>query len=93
LQAFGKFRGKWFGTFGLTGVAALGSVSHHMLTPLTATLTFGVIQPNGNVSVRLFYDHRVMDGIEPSKALEEVENTLLGPIRAEMEGLALRKAS
>ena len=34
--------------------------AHHPLSPLTTTLNYGVIQDNGDVAVRVIYDHRVI---------------------------------
>lgn len=86
LNAVGDWRAKYAGTFGVTGVAALGSASLHTLSPLTTTLTYGVLTEYGNVPVRLFYDHRVLDGVQPAKALKELEETLCGPIVEELRG-------
>jgi hypothetical protein len=68
-------------------VASLGAPSLHVLSPLTSTLAFGVIPPDGSVLVRLFYDHRVMDGVVPAQALEDLERTLCGPLVAELQAL------
>src|SRR5579883_1019697 len=66
LNASGEWRAKCAGTFGVTGVAALGAASLHTLSPLTTTLTYGVFAPDGSLPVRLFYDHRVLDGVGPA---------------------------
>ncbi len=82
----GHRRLQHFGTFGVTGVAALGSASLHLLSPLTTTLTYGVFEPDGSVLCRLFYDHRVLDGIVPCQALESLEKKLCGPLVRELRG-------
>jgi hypothetical protein len=92
LHAVPGWRVRFAGTFGVTGVAALGSASLHLLSPLTATITYGVFAPDGSAMVRLFYDHRVLDGVQPSAALKELEQMLHGPIVAELRG-AMRKAA
>ena len=84
LEVLPSLRLKYAGTFGVTGVAALGSASLSLLSPLTTTITYGVFSPDGRVTVRLFYDHRVLDGIDPAAALEELEAELRGSIRAEL---------
>ena len=61
------------------------ATSLHTLSPLTTTITFGVIEPDGSVLVRLFYDHRVLDGVQPSEALRELEEALNGGILHELE--------
>ncbi len=76
----GRWRGHHFGTFGISVYSALGAESLHPLSPLTATLNYGVISNDGTVDVRIVYDHRVLDGSTVGRALarlEEVLNTLL----------------
>jgi hypothetical protein len=92
LNTSGGLRAQHLGTFGVTGVAALGSASLHLLSPLTTTLTYGVFAENGTVPVRLFYDHRVLDGVQPAAALKELEETLHGPICDELRGEVKRAA-
>ncbi len=43
--------------------------SLHPLSPLTFVLNYGVIDEEGNVNVRLIYDHRVMDGATVARAV------------------------
>ena len=80
----GHWRAKYAGTFGLTSTAALGATVNTLLSPLTTTLTYGVFAPDGRVTVRLFFDHRVLDGLGSAAALEELESALNGPIREEL---------
>jgi hypothetical protein len=84
LDVSGDWRARFAGTFGVTGVAALGSASLTLLSPLTTTLTYGIFREDGSVNVRLFYDHRVMDGVQPAMALEELQTELCGAIRDEL---------
>jgi hypothetical protein len=63
-----------------------------VLSPLTTTLTFGVFDADGSALVRLFFDHRVFDGVQPAAALEELERTLCGAIVEELRG-AVRQAA
>lgn len=88
LNVFGKYRARFCGTFGVTGVANLGAASVHFLTPLTSTVAFGVIHPDGTVNVRLMYDHRVMDGVVPARALEHMEKSLNGELLEEVRGMS-----
>jgi hypothetical protein len=82
-----------FGTFGLTGVAGRGSDTTVFLSPLTTNLTFGVFEPDGRVTLRLVYDHRVLDGELIGRALRRLEETLEGPILTELTALAGRQHS
>jgi hypothetical protein len=76
LNISGFKRAKRFGTFGLTSYGALGAESLHPISPLTTTLTFGPISPSGDVTVKLIYDHRVLDGAYVARRLGDIENTL-----------------
>lgn len=92
LNVSGNWRALYAGTFGITGVAALGSASLHLLSPLTTTITYGVFEADGTVPVRLFYDHRVLDGVLPAEALQELEQAMRGSILEELRGATLRAA-
>jgi hypothetical protein len=86
---FARQRGNFFGTFGLTVYAALGASSLHPLTPLTSTLTYGVIGSDGVVPVRIIYDHRVLDGATIARALEHLEEELRGDTLTELRTFSM----
>jgi hypothetical protein len=90
LNVSANWRAKHFGTFGLTAVGALGTMQSHLLSPMTTTLTYGEFAPDGSIAVRLFYDHRVLDGVGPATALADLERVLCGPILAELRGELLK---
>lgn len=92
LQVSARWRQRYAGTFGITGVAALGSTSLHLLSPLTTTLTYGVFMEDGSVLARLFYDHRVLDGVQPAEALRDLEQALRGPILHELQATSQHAA-
>jgi hypothetical protein len=83
----GRQRGNYLGTFGVTAYSALGAESLHPLSPLTTTLTYGVLAPNGEVDVRIVYDHRVMDGATVARALRRLETELNEGLVAELHAL------
>jgi hypothetical protein len=83
-----RTRAGQFGTFGLSVYSSLGAESLHPLSPLTTTLTYGVIGPDGRVSVRLVYDHRVLDGATVARALGRLEAVLNGPVLRELGEMA-----
>jgi hypothetical protein len=88
LNLSGPQRALRMGTFGVTAYSALGAESLHPISPLTTTLTYGVIAPDGGVTVRVSYDHRVLDGATVARALARMEEVLCGPIVRELETLA-----
>lgn len=89
-----RLRPKYFGTFGLTVYSSLGAESLHPIAPVTTTLTYGVIDADGRVSVRLVYDHRVLDGCTVARALADLEAELNDAILQELRSLgSLRLAA
>lgn len=87
-------RAHHFGTFGLSVYSSLGAASLHPISPLTTTLTYGPIDPAGGVTVRLVYDHRVLDGATVARALARLEAALTGPVVAELrDPAAVRRAA
>jgi hypothetical protein len=80
----GRQRANFFGTFLIGGVSELGIESQHMLSPISNSLSYGVISPDGDVNVRMYWDHRVMDGAVVARALAQLERTLNGEIADEL---------
>ena len=89
----GSERARHFGTFAVSVYSALGAESLHPLSPLTCLLNYGVFTPDGEVDVRVVYDHRVMDGATVARALARLEEVLAGPIADELRGLATTQAA
>jgi hypothetical protein len=87
LNVSGRKRAHFLGTYGVSTYASLGAASLHQLSPLTTTLNYGVIDADGNVDVRLVYDHRVMDGATVARVLQDLERVLHCEIMAELRYL------
>jgi hypothetical protein len=88
LNTSGHRRALRLGTFGVSVYSGLGAESLHPLSPLTTTLNYGVIAPDGSVDVRVIYDHRVLDGGTVARALTRMEEILHTDILAELRRLA-----
>ncbi|MFO0927701.1 MAG: hypothetical protein U0736_11795 [Gemmataceae bacterium] len=84
LNLNGRLRARFFGTFGVSGYAGLGASSLHPRGLLTSTLSYGTVEPDGGVDVRVIYDHRVMDGSTVARALADLERVLTHEIVAEL---------
>ena len=83
----GRQRPNFFGTFAISVYSALNSESLHPLSPLTTILNYGVIDAEGNVTVRIIYDHRVLDGATVARALARLEEVLNADIVEELKEL------
>ena len=84
----GRQRGNYFGSYGITVYSRLGAESLHPLSPLSATMNWGIIGDDGKVAVRIMYDHRVFDGSEIARTLERLEAKLIGALVAELKALS-----
>lgn len=84
----GPWRAKWLGTFGLTTVSKFGATA--LMPPVFAgtTLSFGPVEKDGSVDIVIAYDHRVIDGAVPAKALAALEEELETAVATELRGLA-----
>jgi hypothetical protein len=84
LNGSGPARARRMGTFGVSVYSGLGAESYNHYTPLTTTLSYGVIGADAPVPVRVIYDHRVMDGATVARALARLEGVLNRDILGEM---------
>jgi hypothetical protein len=92
LDVSGKSRVKHLGTFGLTNYGMLGAESLHPIGPQTTILTPGPISPEGEVTVKLVYDHRVLDGADVARALARLDEVLHTTALAELRQAARQAA-
>ncbi len=86
-QASGARKVQALGTFAVLAYSGLGAEAVEPLALTTGTLTYGVIQRDGSVSVRLTYDARVLDGPTAARVLAELERILSQEIVAELRYL------
>ena len=92
LNSSGSTRALRNGTFGVSVYSSLGAESLHPLSPVTSTINYGVIDENGDVTTRIVYDHRVLDGAMIARALSGLEQVLNTAIVAELEAMAAEQA-
>ncbi len=88
LQVSNRQRVKHFGAFGVSSVGNWGVDSVRPIMPWTTTIHYGAVDSRGQVTMRLTFDHRVIDGSGVSSALNEMETMLHTEILAEVTGLA-----
>jgi hypothetical protein len=82
---FGRQRANWFGSFGVTSVAAYGAGELHALSPGPFILSYGVVQDQ-TIDVVIRWDHRITDAALIAKALTRLEQVLNTEIAAELRG-------
>jgi hypothetical protein len=81
---FGRQRANWFGSFGVTSVAAYGAGELHALSPGPFILSYGVVEPDLTIDVVIRWDHRITDAALIAKALTRLEQVLNTEIAAEL---------
>lgn len=84
LNTSGARREKYFGTFGISVTASLGASALYQFTPHGIALNYGVIDENGEIDVRLMYDHRIWDGAFIARMMEQLEGVLHQEITSEL---------
>jgi hypothetical protein len=84
LDVSGKRRARYVGTFGFSNYGMLGAESLHPIGPQTTVMTLGPMSPAGDITVKLVYDHRVLDGAQVARCLNHLEEVLHGTIAAEL---------
>ncbi len=88
VKCSGRNRVRHFGTFGISSTAAAGATCRNLIAPVSTTLNYGVFDSEGNLDVRLHFDHRVYDGMPAARYLAELEAVLSTTILAEVRQLA-----
>jgi hypothetical protein len=81
---FGRQRANYFGSFGVTSVAAYGGGELHALSPGPFILSYGVVEPDQTIDVVIRWDHRIADAALIAKALTRLEQVLNTEISAEL---------
>lgn len=89
----GRLRARHFGTFEVSTVAGAGADAHHVVTMQSVFLTYGPLDADGTMNVKLVFDHRVFDGGAAARALVALNAVLLDEVLAELHGLAARSAA
>ena len=88
---FGRQRANYFGSFGVTSVAAYGGGELHALSPGPFMLSYGMVGPDQTIDVVIRWDHRVTDAALIARALTRLEQVLNTEIAAELRGSAARR--
>ncbi|MBY0456927.1 MAG: hypothetical protein K2V38_06290 [Gemmataceae bacterium] len=88
LKVRGSWRERYAGTFAVSSVVPAGGDLTFAQAPHTLFFAPARIEPNGDTTLRVFFDHRVTDGAPAARALAAVEHALCGPVLSELRALA-----
>ena len=81
---FGRQRANWFGSFGVTSVAAYGAGELHALSPGPFILSYGAVAADQTIDVVIRWDHRITDAALIAKVLNRLEQVLNTEIAGEL---------
>lgn len=81
-------RARRFGTFSISSLAGQGALNRTHPSIHTSSLTYGPADRAGRCLVTLLCDHRVLDGVAATRALNHLEQVLQDEIASELAGLA-----
>jgi hypothetical protein len=90
LRTCGSWRQKFYGTFTISSVVNAGGEVTSAVTPMTSYFTFGEVDADGCVTLRLIFDHRVLDAAPAARGLVAVERALKTTILDELRAMAPR---
>lgn len=76
LRVVPGWRQKYFGTIAVSSVITSGAEITAALTPLSGYLTFGTVTADGTVTLRLMFDHRILDAAQAARYLVALERRL-----------------
>jgi hypothetical protein len=79
----GPLRAKYIGISVLNPFPVGGSITQSAMVA-SFMLYFGLVEPNGEAPIQIFYDHRVMDGVEVYRIVRDLEATMNRDIVAEL---------
>jgi hypothetical protein len=80
----------YFGSFGVTSVAAYGAGELHAISPGPFVLSYGVVQPDQTIDVVIRWDHRITDAAPIARVLTRLEQVLNNEIAAEIRANRLQ---
>ena len=87
LNRSGHHRCDRFGTFRLVSAAGAGAVSIPSVSGAPITVSYGPIDDQGHVKLMLVFDQRLHSDSSAASCLDELEQTLNGPISEELASL------
>jgi hypothetical protein len=79
-----RLHANYFGSFGVTSVAAYGPGELHAISPGPFIVTYGVVNADQTIDVVIRWDHRITDAAFISGVLTRLEQVLNREISAEL---------
>jgi pyruvate/2-oxoglutarate dehydrogenase complex dihydrolipoamide acyltransferase (E2) component len=80
-------RSRYFGTFLLNSISSRHGRTTQAVSPISTTFFYSPVEPDGRMSIQIFFDHRIMDGASAGRLLAELNAFLCEDIVAELDAL------
>jgi len=84
LYGSGDLHSRYFGTFSIAATPEPRTEYMQMTTPLTISVIYGFLEPNGDMPLQILVDHRVIDGMNLFRIARELETALNDRIAGEL---------
>ena len=81
----GRLRSKYVGSVAINSLPRARIRITQIASPCSFLIYFGQAEPNGDMPVQVFWDHRVMDAVEVDRLLREIEAAVNGAVVTELE--------
>ena len=84
LHGSGRLKSRYFGTFSLNSITSRRGHTTQSTTPVTLSIEYGPVHPNGDMPLQVFFDHRVIDGASVHRLGSDIQIALNRDIVAEL---------
>jgi hypothetical protein len=88
LQWSGWLRSQYFGTYSVHSFPVRRAQVMQSTTPISFSLIYGLVNPDGDVLVQLLMDHRIVDGLTSHRIMRAIEAAMKEDIIAELTAAA-----
>lgn len=84
LQWSGALRSAYFGTYSVHSFPVRRAHVMQSTTPISFSLIYGLLDPDGDVLIQLLMDHRIVDGLTSHRIILAIETAMKEDIVAEL---------
>jgi hypothetical protein len=83
----GRLRTKYLGSFSVNFIRAPRFSVAQTVTPISFSLWFSLVDPNGDMTAHLLWDHRLLDAMTADLLVHDLEAIMNGAVAAELRAL------
>jgi hypothetical protein len=83
----GRLRTKYMGSFAVNFIRAPRFSVAQTMTPISFSLWFSLVDPNGDMTAHLLWDHRLLDAMAADRLVHDLEAIMNKVVAAELSAL------